>query len=142
MSTSITRAYNRTRFSQVCLCGVPKRKGFPFCLACVTQLGQIRKGLRADSIGERHEAFLEACKYLGLDAQEAVETHPVYLTEDQLDGLFLGATIEGKRVAIAALIDWSRIDRPRQMPYPTNHFNEVVRDVEAAQEARCEELSY
>lgn len=82
--------------------------------------------MRSDQTHERDDAFLESCKLLGHDTQVNQVLHPVNFSESQLDQLFLSAGIDGKRIAIAALMDWARIERPRAIPEPSNGFAELL----------------
>ena len=128
--SAIAAAHGRARFSRVCLCGLPKRHGFSFCFECFAKLSYTqREGLRAASTNERDTCFYECCSTLALDAQTGMSLHPVLLSEEQLDALFLGATVTGKRAAIAALLDWARIQHPREMDAPTNQFEQIVEAV-------------
>lgn len=107
------RTNEETRKSRVCGCGRNKPPSYSFCIVRYKELPQgIQERLRPpNSFEERDAAYAEAVAFLRpvWDRQGTAPRRrvvPVTFTEDQLNNLFLSANIEGKRVAIQALLKW------------------------------------
>lgn len=116
MSTPPHKVFHRARQSNICLCGLPKRTGHLFCLPCGCKIPrELRDQMRDQSFQRRLGGFLAAARHLGLDLQEELDLHAVFLSEGQLDGILLGACLQGKQIAVQALLDWARITNPQPM---------------------------
>jgi hypothetical protein len=88
--------------------------------------------MRDSSFLRRLGGFLAAAAHLSLDLQEDVDLHAVFLSEEQLAGVFLGASIEGKQIAVQALLDWARVKNPQSLlPSTPEGFHEVLEELNA-----------
>ena len=99
----------RARLSAFCGCGKRKRIGYSFCGSCFFSLPEeMQPGMKSKEVEVRDRTYEAAYKVLSPIWPAQATLREVVLSEEQMTALFLASRIDGKRVAIQALLDWER----------------------------------
>ena len=99
----------RARLSAFCGCGKRKRIGYSFCGSCFFSLPEeMQPGMKSKDPAVRDQTYDAAYQVLSPMWPGQVALRDVSLSEEQMTALFLASRIDGKRVAIQALLDWER----------------------------------